>query len=201
VAKQSRAESVPEYDGSVPLKNATYERFAQEVVALNSEKLAYERVGYKRPRGNADRLAAKPKVAKRIAYLWQQAADLAELAAARHLVKADLVAHANILDFFDIDEHGRPRLNLNKAEHALAGAIQEISFDANGYPKLKLHDAVGMLKFLIDRQSPAPRRVELTGKDGAPLIPEQQAMPEIEMAKRVAFLLATGQQRLLERPK
>lgn len=180
-AKRTEVESV-DYDGAKPLKNPKYERFCQEAVALNCIHKAYEAVGLKRPRGNANRLAALPNVSKRLAFLWSQAARLAETMAGRHLVKADMIAHANILDFVDVNETGHPRMNLSKVPHELGGAIQEISYDSNGNPRLKLHDAPGLLKFLIERTAPVAKKVELTGKDGGPINVVTQILEEIDAA-------------------
>jgi len=159
------------YDGSIPLKDTRRERFCQEAVTLNDIKAAYELVGFKRARGNAHRLVREPLVSKRLEYLWGESAKLVELLGARHLVAADRIAHANMFDFWDIDPRSGKlkKLNLAKVPRVLGTAIQEISYDAKGRPKVKLHDAAGMLKFLIERQSPVARRLELAGKDGDPV--------------------------------
>lgn len=164
----------PPYDGSRAHPDPRREKFCQEAVSLNDVNAAYDAAGFKRPRGNAGRMAREPKVALRLAHLWRKGAEHAELLAGRHLVKADLIAHSNIIDFFDIDEAtGQLRnLNLAKAPRAAAGAIQEISYDAEGRPKLKLYPADAMLRFLIERADPSVKKVAMVDPTG-----QQAAQP------------------------
>ncbi len=93
---------------------------------------------------------------------------MAETMGGRWLAKAEIIADANMFDFWDIDpETGSlKRMNLGKVPYASGAAVQEISYDANGYPKLKLHDVVGMQKFLIERAIPKPQKVALTNPEG-----------------------------------
>lgn len=158
----------PPYDGSTAHPDGRREKFCQEAVALNDVNRAYEAAGFARPRGNAYRMSREPKVALRLAYLWRKGAEHAELLGGRHLVKANLIAHANMFDFWDINaETGDlQRLNLAKVPHALGGAIQEISYDSEGRPKLKLYPADAMLRFLIERTDPSVRKLALTDPTG-----------------------------------
>lgn len=158
-------------EGARPLKNPRQEQFCQAVLETNSLKRAYESIGLKRPRGNAERYARQHKVAKRLSFLWAQAAQAAELNGARHLLSQERIADANIFDFFDIDpETGQLRnLNLAKVPHVMGSAVQEISYDSEGRPKLKMYDASAAQRFIIERAAPKPHKVEMTGRDGAPL--------------------------------
>lgn len=174
MAKQSPESPGASYDGSRPLKDPRREAFCQEAIARNDVNSAYEAVGFKRARGNAMRMTREPKVQARLAYLWRAAAQCAEIMGGRHLVKADMIAHANMFDFWNIDPvTGQIRnLNLAKVPHALGGAIQEISYDSKGRPKLRLYDADAMLRFLIERADPSVRKVALTDPSG-----QQAAQP------------------------
>ena len=162
---QSQEEPVP---GSKALKDPKRERFCQASLELNSLQKAYEDAGFKRARGNCNRLAREPAVATRLAYLWDRAAKMAETMGGRWLAKAEIIADANMFDFWDIDpETGSlKRMNLAKVPYASGAAVQEISYDANGNPKLKLHDVPGMIKFLIERAIPKPQKVALTNPEG-----------------------------------
>lgn len=164
-------EVVLEYDGSKPLKDPKDERFCQEAIASNSLHQAYLSIGLKRPRGNAERMARRPHIEKRLSFLWGKAAQAAELLGARHLVTLDRIADANIFNFWDIDpESGSlSKLNLAKVPHVMGSVIQEISYDSKGRPKLKLHDAVLAAKFLVERSAPKPQRLEHSGPNGGPI--------------------------------
>jgi len=169
MAKQSpQSQKKPPYDGSTAHPDGRREKFCQEAVALNDVNAAYLAAEFKRPRGNAYRMAREPKVALRLAFLWRKGAEHAELMGGRHLVKADMIAHANMLDFWDLNpETGDlQRLNLAKAPRAACGAIQEISYDSEGRPRLKLYAADAMLRFLIERAEPSVRKLALTDPSG-----------------------------------
>jgi hypothetical protein len=181
-----------EYDGSKPLKDGRRELFCQEAVIRNDLNSAFEAAGFKRPRGNAHRMSREPKVEARLAYLWKQGAQGLELMAGRWLAKADLIALANMRDFWEIDEAtGEPtRLNLNKVSHALTGAIQEISYDAQGRPKIKLHDSPSMLRFLIEKTDPSVKKIAMTDPSGtqaaAPFIVEIVQFSNVSTAENQA---------------
>jgi phage terminase small subunit len=59
------------------LKNARWERFAQELAQGKTADEAYQLAGYAENRGNATRLKANESVAARVAELTERAADRA----------------------------------------------------------------------------------------------------------------------------
>ncbi|MBV8662943.1 MAG: hypothetical protein JO107_07555 [Hyphomicrobiales bacterium] len=66
---------MPPASAALPLQNARWEAFALARAAGLSQLSAYVRAGYGAWRTAASRLAAKPKVADRIAWLKAQAAE------------------------------------------------------------------------------------------------------------------------------
>lgn len=72
-------------DGSASLENARWEKFAQNCVKGMSQDEAYVEAGFKRNSGNANRLAQRPEVVARIAFLQSRAAE-------RALITADDIA-------------------------------------------------------------------------------------------------------------
>lgn len=193
---ESPAESKPETElppeppaGSLPLRDPKREIFCHELVAGGDLYKAFTVAGFKRPRGNAQAMLAEDLVQARVRYLYARAAELAQIEGGRLLLECEKVAFSNIMDYVTIDKKtGMPKgVNLKNIRHAQGAAIQEISYDAKGRPKIKLYDKTSMLKHLQDRVAPVPQRHELTGKDGAPLVPG--AMSDLELARSVLFML------------
>lgn len=129
------------------LLDPQYEKFAQSLAALEPPIKAYASAGYVPHRGNARRLAQKSEVQQRVMELTEQAAELANITAARVLVEIDRVGRANLGDFIepDVDMNGKPNgkwkfKDLTKLPRALMAAIQSIDYDSNGKPSIKLHD-------------------------------------------------------------
>jgi len=73
--------------------------------------------------------------------------------------------------------------------------------DADGFPMFKRQLSERMMELLMRSHMPdiyrEVRRDELTGRNGAPLIPESNTL---EMARRVAFLLTSGARGKQETP-
>ena len=61
-------------DGSKPLENPRYERFACELAKGSSQYVAYHVAGFTPNRGNATRLNANESVKARVAWIKEQAA-------------------------------------------------------------------------------------------------------------------------------
>lgn len=98
-------------------------------------------------RGNAYRVERRPEIQERIKELVSQAAELADITAARVLVEIDRVGRANLLDFIepDVGMDGKPNgkwkfKDFSKLPRSLTAAIQSIDYDSNGKPSLRLHD-------------------------------------------------------------
>ncbi len=184
-------------DGSHVHRDPKREKFCQELTAGADLYDAYVTAGFKRPRGNASRMLAEEGVQARVRYLFSKAGELAQICGARVLLEYEKIAFSNIANYWEIDKRSGQltRLRLNEASRSQLAAVQEISYDSEGRPKLRLHDKVGALKVLLDHVQPGlPRRLEVTGADGAPLIPE--ASSEFEVARRIAFVFAMAEKAL-----
>lgn len=199
MSSESHAESEP---GSVPLTDPKREAFAQDLVAGYELYDAYVAAGFKRPRGNANRMLAEADVQARVRFLFAKCAELAQVCGARRLLEQEKIAYANMLDYWDVDTKtgNLKRLRLNKITRAQGAAIKSIGYDASGRPKIELFDKVSMLKHLDDRLAPMPKRVEMTGKDGEALVPPQSGS-DIDLARRLAYLLQNGERALAEGAK
>lgn len=65
--------------GSEHLADPARETFAQELVATGDLYASYEAAGFKRPRGNANRMLREIEVAERVSFLYRKVAPLEEL--------------------------------------------------------------------------------------------------------------------------
>jgi phage terminase small subunit len=85
------------------LRDAQWERFANELAELKSPIEAYKRAGYAPDRGNANRLAKRAEVRARVRELLDEAAEFANIRRVRILVEIDRVGRANLTDFFEAE--------------------------------------------------------------------------------------------------
>jgi hypothetical protein len=186
-------------DGAKPLRDPRRERFCQEVVSTNSERKAFELVGFKRARGNVQRLMRDPKITARLAYLWRQATMTTAIMGGRVLEQLSLVANANIFDFIDVDpKYGTTKVNLGKVEHVLGSLIQEISHDSKGRLKIKLYDKVAVLKFLAERAADAGKSDEAQAANInvnmqlLQMVTKFDGMSEYDAVRRIVFAMEAG---------
>lgn len=103
------------------------------------------------------------------------------------------IAGASLKDL--VDEHGS-EIPLHMLDDQTALALSERTVDANGKVKYRFHPKGPALDALTNLKNLGVKRVELTGKDGAPLLPPTAQPNEIEVARRLAFLLARGEHAL-----
>jgi hypothetical protein len=85
-------------DGSLPLPSRKREAFARLLFEGTDICAAYELAGYKRPRGNAQRMEREPEIQSRVNYLRQEldTADLALRTVRRHQLREQLKAIAEV---------------------------------------------------------------------------------------------------------
>jgi hypothetical protein len=92
-------------DGSQPLPNRKREMFARLLFEGVEAGAAYELAGYRRPRGNAQRMEREPEIQSRVNYLRQEldAADLALRTVRRRELRNQLKAITDIdrVDMFE----------------------------------------------------------------------------------------------------
>lgn len=126
------------------LRDPQYEKYAQERAAQKSPIDAYKSAGYVPHRGNCYRMDRRPEIKSRVSELLNEAAEAANIRIERIMVEIDRVGRANIIDFFEVsDKDGEKRLvlkDLTALPRETTAAIAGIDFDAEGRPKLKLHD-------------------------------------------------------------
>ncbi len=111
--------------------------------------------------------AVKEEIARRIDRVLGPLHARAE----RIINETAALAYSNMLDYIKIEEDGSFRVDLSKVDRIQGSAIQELSYDVEGRPKIKLVDKKASLellgrfkKLLSDRAS-----TEHGGLDGAPL--------------------------------
>ena len=120
-----------------------------------------------------------------------------DMATTEHLVTQSFVigqykaiAAANLKDL--VDESGQP-IPLHQLPDQVASALSERTVEANGTVKVKFHPKSPALDALANLKSLTKTRLEVTGKDGAPLNPENTTSDR-EIARRLLFVLERGAQ-------
>jgi phage terminase small subunit len=164
------------------LENAKHEKFAQELAKLNSQDAAYAAAGYKPNASHASRLARNGKVEARVTELVASGAEKAEVDVARVLAELAKIGFANMKDYIGVTSDGDPFVTLANMTPDQAAAVQAITVedfkdgrgeDARDVRKItfKLHDKRAALVDIGTHLKMFTQKVELTGKDGADLVP------------------------------
>jgi hypothetical protein len=95
----------PDFDGSRPLSNRKREMFARMLFEGVEAGAAFELAGYKRPRGNAQRMEREPEIQSRVNYLREEldAADLALRTVRRRQLREQLktITDVDRVDMFE----------------------------------------------------------------------------------------------------
>lgn len=173
------------------LRDPQYEKYAQERAAQKSPIDAYKSAGYVPHRGNCHRMDRRPEIRARVRELVSEAAEAANIRIERIMVEIDRVGRANIVDFFEVsvNKDGEKRLvlkDLTALPRECTAAIAGIDFDAEGRPKLKLHDRnqanfalLKMLGGLPDDREPTQINIlnALSIEDQRTLADALQALP------------------------
>lgn len=120
-----------------------------------------------------------------------------DISRARIVAEYEAIAFANPQEA--CDEKGKV-MTLDKLPAHVAVTVQEIELMQNGKAKPKKFmqkrhalDALAELHNIT-----RPQRLEVTGKDGTPLMPAQAT--DLEIARRVAFILARGMHAAQQQP-
>jgi hypothetical protein len=185
------------YDGSTPHSDRDRETFCQELIAGESLYVAFQNAGFKRPRGNAQRMQQEPDVLKRLEYLADRVNKLGldeilvsyrrneHRRALEHIANADRLSlwtdktKTVVIGKSKDDKPIRRKLrsielkpldSLTAEERALIDGFEVTEKGAVKVLMPKRLDARAMLAKLDGLDKPV--RGELTGKDGAPLVPE-----------------------------
>jgi hypothetical protein len=96
---------LPQFDPSRPHPDRDRERFCQELIVGASLYAAFETAGFKRPRGNAQRMLAEPDVAARLIFLQEKFAPLDDALLAwrrlQHRRALEHIAEADRTELFE----------------------------------------------------------------------------------------------------
>lgn len=200
-----------------PLKEDKRERFAREYLQDHNGTQAAVRAGYSQKSAHvtASRLLSDAKVSERIHELTQQLH--AKLEKKTEITRERVLQEYAKLAFFDprklFDEDGNPKkiteldddtagaiagLEVNSMQIKGEAAVKDADADEDEPPeqrdvlsvvrKYKISDKRAALDSIAKHLGMfAPIKHEVTGKDGAPLMPE---VSDQELARRTAFLLA-----------
>lgn len=148
--------------------------------------------------------SAALKMSDRTVGTWRRRPRfIAALEIAREMWDADLdtstsrlIGEYAALAFSSVQDAVDPATGKVLPVHMLRGevaaAVQETEVnDAGELVPVKWHPKKFALETLTRMRNIAPKRVEITGKDGAPLMPPQK-LTKRDVARRLAFLLAAG---------
>lgn len=111
------------------------------------------------------RWLALPQVRKALELLEECALDDIGVTARAVVAEYTKIAFADITELYDADGNLKRTSHWSKNARA---AVREYTWTKDG-PKVVLHDKLGALHALADFVKLSAKRVELTGKDGAPL--------------------------------
>jgi phage terminase small subunit len=78
-------------------------------------------------------------------------------------------AFSNVFDYIDVQPDGGFRVDLNKVPREYGYAIQELSYDAQGRPRIRLVDKKAAYELLGKFRLMGGEKIEHSGRDGAPL--------------------------------
>ena len=177
------------------LDSVRHELFAQGVAKGQSNREAYRTAGYEGTDesvdANAARLIGDDRVKARVSELQKEAATAAGVTIQG--VVAEL-AKIGFSDPRNALEWGPTGVVLKRSEDltdAAAAAISEVSQTAQGI-KIKLHDKQAALVNLGKHLGMFVEKHEHTGANGGPI--ETKELSSLEVARRIAFALAAGQQ-------
>lgn len=182
--------------GAQPLPDPDRETFCQELIAGEELYRAYETAGFKRPRGNAQRMLQEPEVAHRLAWLQAKLAPLDEALIGyrrlEHRRALENIARANRMSLFcektisytvgkkrrRVRTIGlRPLKELTDDQLALIDGIKISEKGAIEVLMPKRLDARAQLAKLDGLD--AATRQELTGKDGGPISLEEMIVASL----------------------
>ncbi len=123
-------------DHTTPL-SPRHERFVLEFLKDGNATRAYMRAGYS-PHGaqpSASRLLRRPHIEAAIAARRQRIAAALELSVERIGREYARIAFANIDDYIQVEEDGRPRIDLEKASRAQRAGIVEMRVANHSKPQ------------------------------------------------------------------
>lgn len=150
--------------------NCDPERFVNDILAGVDLHDAYELAGFKRPRGNAQRLLREPAVAARFEFLRKEIdSEREQLTALRRSRTRRILEGYRDIDrssMYNDDGSFKSLKELSSEQRSLIESIEITKFGTKVSMPSKIATAAQLAK--LDGLD-EPERTELTGKNGAPL--------------------------------
>jgi len=176
-------------------------------------ELAY-RIGHDSAKKNGWRALHRPHIAARVAYLMEQASQDANVHPRQLIDELRAHAFADPLEMFSDDTLAQ--LGLSNITSDTRRAISALEFDAlydyeedddgrrhkvqiGNRVKVKYHDKQNAANMLLKVFGVLKERMEHTGADGKPLLPEGMTPESAQiLAAKIASILARAERRMLE---
>ncbi len=178
--------------------NPRHERFAQLLAEGHTADEAYNRAGYTPNRGNAIRLKANERIARRVAEIQAAAAERVGVTIERVLNELALIGFADMGDYMALGEDGTARLDWSKLPQGGTRVISEIIQEvvetrSDEAPpirrtRFKLYDKRAALVDIGKHLGMFAERHQHTGKDGGPI--EVQERTNMQRAREILALIA-----------
>lgn len=177
------------------LDNPRHELFCQELAKGTRQDAAYLAAGYNGDKTSASRLAAQPEIRARVQELLAAIAERAEIS--REMVVRELgrIGFSDIRSMFTKTGAMKRIEDLDDDTAAAIASVEVVTKRVPGgdaaevehVAKIKTWDKRAALVDIAKMQGWHIERHELTGKDGADLIP---AMDDTELARLMVFALS-----------
>lgn len=166
--------------------SASRERFCQEyLLDLNATKAyarAYPDSNLKSARTNGPRLLANAGIQERIQQLMEKRAERTEVSQDRVIKELVALAFSDLRRLARWDGNTVTLLDSQVIDPMAAKAVAEVGEGAEGRVRIKLHNKLEALITLGKHLGMFTERLQITGRDGAPLIPVQAVQAAIQDA-------------------
>ncbi len=189
-----------------PLPNAKHEAVAlayltdPEKVGWRAYKAVYPKSSRHAAETGFGRLMKNARFAARVADLTVAAAKAADVSIDRVLREMAAIGFSNVFDYMHVGPDGLPVADFSQLSRAQAAAVQEITIDTfvdgageDGREvrrvRFKLHDKRGALVDLGRHLGLFRHKVEVEDPTKSPKVAEVRDLNDIEVARRIAFLL------------
>lgn len=142
--------------------------FIEEYLQCWNGAEAARRAGYAHPRQEASRLLSNDDILARVTARIDELTMTADEA----LIRLADQARASIEDFIEFDSYGSRvwRVDLQGAqESGKLHVLKKLSYDAEGHPRLELHDSQRALELILKIHGAFKERFEHSGPGGGPL--------------------------------
>jgi hypothetical protein len=170
------------------LKNPKHEAFCREVAGGLNYRQAWVAIGNNLASNNFGKLARRPEVQARIAEL-QEEFNRHSTIGLRYLQEKLLpIATSDVTRYFKRVCGGKLKLrDVTKLPAELRAALSEMRIDPDGTVTIKPWDKIGAINSLLKTVGGfAPQRIELTGREDAP-IETFDALPPLDVIRRLTW--------------